>query len=129
LIILSINGESEAKKFLTYLLLNYREPIMAYRGTGAGGEQGLLILMGVSQEVMLVSINDEPGECRDSDYYFLADFDKLSCGRGMPDKDILINSPVMFILNDYELLIDASNTIEKAGSRGMGQANLISSAY
>lgn len=119
-IILSINGESEARKFLIYLLLNYKEPIMAYRGAGAGGEQGLLILMGVSQEVMLVSINDEPGECRDSDYYFLADFNKLSCGKGMPDKDILINSPVMFILSDYELFIDASSTIERAESRGIG---------
>ena len=120
MIILSINGESDAKKFLVYLLLNYKEPIMAYRGARADGEQALLILMGVSQEVMLVSINDEPEECRDSDYYFLNDFNKLSCGRGMPDKDILINSPVMFILNDYELLIDASNTIERAESRGVG---------
>jgi hypothetical protein len=122
-IVLSINGENEARKFLTYLLLNYKEPIMAYRGIGVDGEPGLLILMAVGQEVMLVSINDEPAECRDADYYALSDLTKLICGKGLPSKDVIINCSVMFVLKNYELFIDASHKIEEASSKGVGLSN------
>ena len=123
MIVLSINGEDEARKFLVYLLLNYKEPIMAYRGTGVNGEQGLLILMSIGQDIMLVSVNDEPAECRDADYYALLDFTKLSCGRGLPGKDVIINCSVMFVLTNYELFIDASRRIEEAVSKGVGLSN------
>jgi hypothetical protein len=119
-IVLVIHGEEEARKFITYLLLNYKEPIMAYRGTGNGGSQGLLILMAVGHDIMLVSINDEPAECRDSDYYALFEFTKLTCGRGMPGKDTFINGSVMFILKGYDLYIDLADEVERVRSRGAG---------
>jgi hypothetical protein len=118
-IVLSIYGEDEAKKFLTYLLLNYKEPIMAYRGAGAGEGQGLLILMSVGQDIMLVSVNDEPAECRESDYYALSEFTRLTCGKGIPSKDVIINCSIMFVLRNYELLIDNSGKIQEASSRGV----------
>jgi hypothetical protein len=112
LIILSINGEHEARKFLTYLLLNYREPIMSYRSRGDDGRLRLLIPMAMGNELTIVSINDEPGECRDSDYYFLSDLNKLSCSSGMPSRDTLLNHPIMFVLRNYSLLVDLSGAID-----------------
>jgi len=118
-IILRVRGEEEAVKFLIYLLLNYREPIMAYRG-GGFGRQGLIILMGLGQELMLAVIEDEPAECRDSDYYALSEFTKLSCGKGMPKRDVIINSSVMFVLRGFELLIEKDDNLKEIISRGVG---------
>jgi hypothetical protein len=118
LIILIINGEQEARKFLTYLLLNYREPIMAYRSRGDDNKLKLIVLMAIGNELTIVSINDEPEECREADYYFLADLTRLSCSNGTPNRDILLNYPVMFVLRNYSLFVDLPEIMGELEAKG-----------
>jgi hypothetical protein len=125
LIILNINGEQEARKFLTYLLLNYREPIMAYRSRGDDGRARLIILMAIGNELTIVSINNEPGECGNADYYFIADLTKLSCSSGLPSRDVLLNYPVMFVLKNYGLLFEIPGTGEGFEAKGVDFENKI----
>jgi len=100
LIILNIFGEEEARKFLTYVLLNTRDPNIAYRI-----RDGLIILMSMGQDLMIALIRDEPGECRDADYYALGDSLALKCGKGAITKDILFGGSVLFVIEDYAMLV------------------------
>jgi hypothetical protein len=100
LIILNVFGEEEARKFLTYVLLNTRDPNIAYRI-----QDGLIIFMGMGQDLMIVLIRDEPRECRDADYYALSDSLVIKCGKGAVTKDVLFGGSVLFVVENYAMLV------------------------
>jgi hypothetical protein len=99
LIILNVFGEEEARKFLTYVLLNTRDPNIAYRI-----QDGLILFMGMGQDLMVALIKDEPGECRDADYYALGDSLAVKCGKGAVTKDVLYSGSVLFVVENYAMV-------------------------
>lgn len=100
MIILNVFGEGEARKFLTYVLLNTHDPNIAYRI-----RDGLILFMWMGQDLMVALIRDEPGECRDADYYALGDSLAIKCGKGTLTKDVLYGGSVLFVVENYAMVI------------------------
>lgn len=112
MIVLNIIGEEEARRFLSYVLLNSHDPGISYRT-----EEGLVVLMSMGQELMVALIKDEPAECRDAGYYTFRDPSKIECGKGVPSKDVLLSGPVLFVIESYAMIIaDEEKEIEVRGN-------------